>query len=69
MQQKIIKLIALAFVVQVALSGATGQAEAQAGKASYLAMAPLDQYLMPDANSEIALARRLLQPRSRTEPK
>src|SRR5258708_7146383 len=33
------------------------QAQAQAGKASYPAMAPLDQYLIPEANSEISLAR------------
>ena len=57
MQQKIIKLIALAFLVQVVLPGATCQARAQAEKTSYPAMAPLDQYLIPDANSEIALAR------------
>ena len=57
MQQKIIKLIALAFLVQVVVLSATYQAEAQAEKASYPAMAPLEQYLMPDANSEIALAR------------
>jgi copper oxidase (laccase) domain-containing protein len=29
----------------------------QADKASYPTMAPLDQYLMPDGSSEIALAR------------
>ena len=57
MQQKIIKLIALAFLVQVVVLSATYQAEAQPEKASYPAMAPLEQYLMPDANSEIALAR------------
>ena len=57
MQQKTIKLIALAFVVQVVLLGASCQAQAQAEKAPYPTMAPLDQYLMPDANSEIALAR------------
>ena len=49
-------LIALAFLVY-ALSGASCPAQAQSEKASYPAMAPLDQYLMPDANSEIALAR------------
>ncbi|MGA9565350.1 MAG: hypothetical protein WBS19_07500 [Candidatus Korobacteraceae bacterium] len=57
MQHKTISLIALAFLVQVVLLGATCQAQAQAEKASYPAMAPLAQYLMPDANSEIALAR------------
>ena len=57
MQQKTIKLIALAFLVQVVLPGTTCQAQAHAEKASYPAMAPLDQYLMPDRNSEITLAR------------
>ena len=57
MQQKTVKLIALAFLVQVVSLGATFQAQAQAEKTSYPAMAPLDQYLMPDRNSEIALAR------------
>ena len=57
MQNKTIKLIALAFLVQFVLPGAMCQAQAPAVKASYSAMAPLDQYLMPDANSEIALAR------------
>jgi len=33
------------------------QARAQAKKAPYPAMAPLNQYLMPDEKSEIALAR------------
>ena len=50
-------LIALAFLVQVVLPGATCLARAQAEKTPYPAMAPLDQYLMPDENSEIALAR------------
>ncbi len=57
MQQKTVKIIALAFLVQVVLLGTTCQAQAHAEEASYPAMAPLDQYLMPDANSEIALAR------------
>lgn len=50
-------LIALAFLVQVVLPGTTSQARAQAKKAPYPAMAPLNQYLMPDEKSEIALAR------------
>ena len=50
-------LIALAFLVQVVIPGTTSQARAQAKKAPYPAMAPLDQYLMPDEKSEIALAR------------
>ncbi len=57
MQRKTIQLIALALLMQVVLACAVCQAQAQAEKASYPAMAPLDQYLMPDANSEIALAR------------
>jgi hypothetical protein len=56
MQQRTITLLALAFLVQVVLPGATSQAHAQPG-GFYPAMARLDQYLMPDGNSEIALAR------------
>jgi hypothetical protein len=56
MQKKTFSFLAL-FLVQVVLTVATCQARAQAGKASYPAMAALDQYLMPDGNSEIALAR------------
>jgi hypothetical protein len=57
MQQKLIKLTALAFLVQVILPGAFCQAPAHTEKTFYPAMAQLDKYLMPDANSEIALAR------------
>jgi len=57
MQKKSIRLLALAFLMQVALTCPTWQARAQAGKTAYPAMAPLDQYLIPDENSEIALAR------------
>jgi len=46
----------LAFLVQVVISAVTLPARAQAGN-SYAAMAPLDQYLIADENSEIALAR------------
>jgi hypothetical protein len=55
MQKKTLSFLALALLVQ--LPGATRQARAQAEKAPYPAMAPLDQYLMPDQNSEVALAR------------
>ena len=51
------KIIALAFLVQVLLPGATCRARAQAEKAPYSAMAPLNQYLIQDGNTEIALAR------------
>src|SRR5512140_2109875 len=55
MQKKTLTFLAFVFFVLAALPGATCQA--QAVKASYPVMAPLDQYLMPDVNSEIALAR------------
>ena len=57
MQKKTFTLLALAFLILVVIPGATSQARAQAQKAPYPAMAPLDQYLMPDEKSEIALAR------------
>jgi hypothetical protein len=57
MQKKTLSFLALAFLVQSVLPGAICQARAQAEKASYPAMAPLDQYLIPDGSSEIALAR------------
>src|SRR5581483_12027947 len=50
-------LIALVFLVQLCLPGATRQALAQAEKAAYPAMVPVDQYLISDKDSEIALAR------------
>jgi hypothetical protein len=55
MQKETLTFVALAFFVLVVLPGATSQA--QGGKASYPAMAPLDQYLIPNVHSEIALAR------------
>ena len=57
MRKNHVKMIALAFALQIVLSDAGGQAVAQAGKAAYAAMAPLDQYLISDEKSEIALAR------------
>ncbi|MGB7847077.1 MAG: hypothetical protein WBL63_15785 [Candidatus Acidiferrum sp.] len=51
------EIIAIALFVQAVLLGTTGQARAQAAKAPYPTMAPLNQYLIPDKNSEIALAR------------
>jgi hypothetical protein len=57
MRKNNVKIIALAFLAQALLPGATWQARAQTQKAPYRAMAPLDQYLIPDTNSEIALAR------------
>lgn len=49
-------LLPVVFVLQVIFPGAAVPAHAQSGKASYPAMAPLDRYLTPDRNSEIALA-------------
>jgi hypothetical protein len=57
MRKNHVKIVALALALQVVLSGAARQAVAQAAKDAYPAMAPLDQYLMSDQNSEIALAR------------
>ena len=51
------RLVAFVFLVQLGLAGATGAARAQADKAAYAAMAPVDAYLMADQNAEIALAR------------
>jgi hypothetical protein len=54
---KTIVLTALAILSQIAVPGAIRQAKAQTEKTPYPAMAPLDQYLMADQDSEIALAR------------
>jgi hypothetical protein len=51
------KVFDLAFFVQVVVLVATDEARAQAEKASYPVMAPVEQYLIADENSEIALAR------------
>jgi hypothetical protein len=55
MQKNTLTFLALAFFALAILPGATCQAKPE--KASYPSMAPLDQYLMADVNSEIALAR------------
>ncbi len=52
-----VKIVALAFALQVVLPGAGRQLVAQAPKAAYPAMAPLDRYLIADESSEVALAR------------
>ncbi len=51
-QNLAVKIFALAYVLSVACL-----AQAQSATASYASMAPLDQYLIPDRNVEIALAR------------
>ena len=57
MRKKHVNLIALAFAVQFVLLNPGSRAVAAAEKADYPAMAPLDQYLISDEKSEIALAR------------
>ena len=57
MQKKTLSFLAFPFLTALVLLGAIRQAGAQAERASYPAMAPLDQYLIPEGNSEIALAR------------
>jgi hypothetical protein len=52
-----VRVIALAFALQIVFADAGRQAVAQDGKAAYPAMASLDQYLISDEKSEIALAR------------
>jgi hypothetical protein len=55
--RKNVKVIALAFALQIVLVCAGRHAVAQSGKAAYPAMATLDQYLISDEATEIALAR------------
>ena len=59
MRKNHLRIIALAFalLIDFLLPSAGGQAVAQAGKAAYSAMTPLDQYLISDEQAEIALAR------------
>jgi hypothetical protein len=56
MNRKTLRTIALSFTLVVALC-LIWQAQAQDAKTPYPSMAPLDQYLMADRSSEIALAR------------
>src|SRR5580700_713375 len=51
-----IRITAIAFVIPILFLGPVC-ARAQAAKAPYPVMAPLDQYLIPDEKAEIALAR------------
>src|ERR1700685_2180257 len=56
MEQKTLKRIALGSSVLVLALAAISQMQAQS-KTPYPSMPPLDRYLMPDRNAEIALAR------------
>ena len=57
MRKHNVTIIALALLVLAALPGAASHAQGRAEKTAYPSMAPVDQYLIPDQNSEIALAR------------
>lgn len=57
MRKNRFKFIAFVFLVQLGIWCATRCAPAQAAAAAYRAMAPVDEYLIADRNSEIALAR------------
>ena len=57
MKRKIVRTITLRSFTLIVVLGAAWQALAQDAKASYLRMAPLDEYLIADRNAEIALAR------------
>jgi hypothetical protein len=57
MRKNQVMVIALALALQIVFPNAGRQAVAQDGKAAYPAMAPIDQYLISDEKSEIALAR------------
>jgi len=48
---------ALAFAAQIVITGTLCVAGAQSDRNPYPAMAPLDQYLMPDRDAEVELAR------------
>lgn len=56
------RLLALVFLASTVSSGAMAIAQAQPEKTPYLAMAPLDQYLILDKDAEIALARSAAPP-------
>jgi hypothetical protein len=57
MKRKALRTIALRSFTLVAVLGWAWQAKAEDAKAPYASMAPLDQYLVADRNTEIALAR------------
>ncbi|MGC1424289.1 MAG: hypothetical protein WA815_18185 [Terracidiphilus sp.] len=57
MRKNNVVIVAFASLVALAVSGTTSRAQTQAEKTAYPAMAPVDQYLMPDQRAEIALAR------------
>jgi hypothetical protein len=56
MNSRFTAVASLMFVL-ILIFGTPCRMQAQDGKTTYPSMAPLDQYLMPDRNAEIALAR------------
>jgi hypothetical protein len=56
------KAILLTALIATVLAGASSAARSQDSAASYPRMAPIDQYLMADRNSEIAMARSAAPP-------
>jgi hypothetical protein len=56
-ERKIAKMIAWRNLVLILLPSAVWQMQAQNAKMPYPTMAPLEQYLMPDRDAEIAMAR------------
>ena len=57
MERKRVRTSALTGIALAVMFGAAWEAEAQDTKILYPSMAPLEQYLMPDRNEEIKLAR------------
>ena len=57
MRKEAINLFAFVFFAVLLLLGLAGQAQAQSATTPYPSMAPLNQYLIADQNTEIALAR------------
>jgi hypothetical protein len=62
MKRGTVKMIALGFLALALALGTARNAEAQDAKNPYPSMASLDQYLIPDRNAEIALARTAAPP-------
>jgi len=62
MKCKTVKMIALGLFALALALGTARHAQAQDAKNPYPSMAPLDQYLIPDRNAEIVLARSAAPP-------
>jgi len=62
MEDRMMRLFALVLLAQAVFSAAITVAQAQLEKTPYPAMAPLDRYLIPDKDAEIALARSAAPP-------